>query len=152
MPPSKRDRLPKDCFSRRDGFPASGRKKRMQAKKMWLALHMKDLNERDERHNQAPRRQDALAEEGGNVHRQAELQPWPHQSRRGGEEAQRCATHARCKGACRKVEDHRGEGPDRRARTYARARCIFAARRCFAPTYGRRKSTPRRRPCGCARL
>ena len=31
--------------------------------------------------------QDAVAEEDGDVHRQAELQPWPHQGCRGGEEA-----------------------------------------------------------------
>src|SRR5665213_1133909 len=38
------------------------------------------------RRNQAPR-EDAVAEEDGDFHRQAELQPWPHQGGGGGEEA-----------------------------------------------------------------
>ena len=46
------------------------------------------------RRNQAPG-QNAVAEEDGNLHRQAELQPWPHQGRGGGEEALRRAARRR---------------------------------------------------------
>src|SRR5256885_17078278 len=58
-------------------------------KRVRAPFRMKGKDERNQRCHAtgAPRRQDAVAEEDGNLHREAELQPWPQQGRGGGEEA-----------------------------------------------------------------
>src|SRR6185437_7703103 len=64
---------------------------------------MKEIHERYRR-NQAPK--NAVAEEDGNFHRQAKLQPWPHQGGGGRKEAhlgRACPSKARRKAARRKT-------------------------------------------------
>ena len=62
----------------------------------WRKARMSETNDTTRR------AQDAVAEEDGDIDRQAELQPWPHQGRRGGKEARARGSGAAAKPAAAK--------------------------------------------------
>src|ERR1700753_2438914 len=94
MPRSNRARWRKESFSRRAGCPVSAPiKKRTRVPRKFWAPRMKESHERHKRYEAS--RQDAHFEEDRDLHGEAELQPWPHQGRGGGEEAHHRATPRR---------------------------------------------------------
>src|SRR5579872_4151400 len=105
---------------------------RSASKAFAAGLETKEIHERYRR-NQAP--ENAVAEEDGDFHRQAKLQPWPHQGGGGREKAHAWGTRAQGGGkACSRREGRVRAG--RRSGQARRESRAVARWRGVAPAFG----------------